>query len=123
MNHLSPLESNPKLMLRGIRFLLSPGLHAAIESSAIRLIRHEPEIVRLRIDVRREPRRGLSRFSARGRIEIAGPDLRASVTGRDPLEAIKQLVAKLDRMLRKRTTAMLRRRAMDNIRNVPVPSN
>lgn len=117
MNHPSPLESHSKLILRGIRFLVTPELQASVETSAGRLMRHEPSIDRLRINLRRDQRGRAVRFTAKGRIEIAGPDLSASVVGRDPLQAIKLLVAKLDRMLRKRTTAILQRRTSGDIRH------
>ena len=48
--------------------------------------------------------------------EIAGPDLRAAVSTSDAYNAMSMLIDKLDRMLRKRTTAMLSRRVNDDIR-------
>jgi ribosomal subunit interface protein len=115
MTHI-PASNDSKLILRGIHLWLTDAMKIAIESKAERLFRHEPDIVRLRIDVERDLR-GRSRvFTAKGRIEIAGPDLTASVTTENAYLSIKLLIDKLDRMLRKRGTNALRTRSSDDIR-------
>ena len=91
-------------------------MKAALETKAERLFRHEPRIVRLRIDVHRELRGRSPVFVAKGQVEIAGPDLSASVNTEGAYASINLLIDKLDRMLRRRTTAVLRRRAADDIR-------
>jgi putative sigma-54 modulation protein len=55
-------------------------------------------------------------FAARGHIEISGPDLRASVTTEDAHKSVNLLIDKLDRMIRRRTTAINRRRRGEDIR-------
>ena len=55
-------------------------MKTALETKAARLFRHEPRILRLRIDVDRDLRGGTRVFIAKGRVEIAGPDMTASVT-------------------------------------------
>lgn len=106
-----------KLILRGIHLWLTEPMKHAVEAKAARLFRHESHIVRLRVDVERDLR-GRSRvFTAKGRIEIAGPDLSASVTTADAYTSINLLIDKLDRMLRKRTTGVLRRRTAGDIRS------
>jgi putative sigma-54 modulation protein len=118
---LSPHRSN--LLLRGIHVWLTDAMKAALESKAERLFRHEPRILRLRIDVERDLRGPMRVFTAKGRIEIAGPDLTASVTTSDAYTSINLLIDKLDRMLRKRMTTVLRRRASGDIReHAPRPA-
>lgn len=104
------------LILRGIHLWLTEAMKVAVESKAERLFRHEPRILRVRIDVERDLRGHTRVFTAKGRIEIAGPDLTASVTTDDAYSSINLLIDKLDRMLRKRMTNVIRRRTTDDIR-------
>ncbi|GAB1489954.1 hypothetical protein MASR2M8_24110 [Opitutaceae bacterium] len=105
-----------KLILRGIHLDLNPDTKAAIETKAARLFRHEPRILRLRIDVDRAPGGGTWLYTAKGHIEISGPDIQASVATEDAHKSVNLLIDKLDRMLRKRATALSRRRHGDDIR-------
>ena len=105
-----------KLILRGIHLGLTDAMRTGLETKAERLFRHEPDILRMRIDVEPEWRGRTRAFTAKGRIEIAGPDMTASVTTEDAYSSINLLIDKLDRMLRKRTTHVLRRRTADDIR-------
>jgi ribosomal subunit interface protein len=109
-------DHRSKLILRGIHLWLTDAMKLAVETKAERLFRHEPRIVRLRIDVERDLRGRTRVFTAKGRIEIAGPDLTAAVTTEDAYTSINLLIDKLDRLLRKRVTNTLRRRSTDDIR-------
>jgi putative sigma-54 modulation protein len=109
-------NADSKLLIRGIRLGLDDTARAFIETKTERLFRHEPRILRLRIDVERDARSRTSRFTAKGRIEVAGPDLTASVTHTVALASITILIDKLDRMLRKRTNNLMRRRTTGDIR-------
>lgn len=109
-------DAEAKLLLRGVHLGLDAAAKAFIETKAERLFRHEPGILRLRIDVERDARNRSARFTARGRVELAGPDLTASVTTGAAPAAITRLIDKLDRMLRKRTNALMRRRTTGDIR-------
>lgn len=109
-------EPSPKLILRGIHVGLTEAMKNALETKAERLFRHEPNILRVRIDVERDLHGRTRVFVAKGRIELAGPDLTAAVTTEDAYTSINLLIDKLDRMLRKRTTAVRRRRTMGDIR-------
>jgi putative sigma-54 modulation protein len=112
--HHSPVE--PKFLLRGLHLRLNAATTASIETKAARLFRHEPRIIRVRIDVKREVCSGSPRFAAMGRIELPGPDLTASVVHAVAPAAISLLIDKLDRMLRKRTSSVMRRRTTGDIR-------
>jgi putative sigma-54 modulation protein len=70
----------------------------------------------VRIDVEPDVRSRTPRFTAKGRVEVAGPDLTASVTTDAAPAAITLLIEKLDRMLRRRTSNLLRRRSTGDIR-------
>jgi len=110
MNHNNSLVVGSKLLLRGIHVTLTEAMKASIEEKAERLLRHEPRILRVRIDVESENRGGTTLFLAKGHIEIGGPDLLASVATEDAYKSIDLLIDKLDRMLRKRATARRARR-------------
>jgi putative sigma-54 modulation protein len=116
MTTIIPHPTDSKLLLRGIHLGLNDAAKTFIETKAERLLRHEPEILRLRIDVERDVRGRNPVFTAKGRIEIAGPDLVASVTTPVALASVSLLIDKLDRMLRKRASNLMRSRAAGDIR-------
>lgn len=105
-----------KLLLRGINLKLTAAMRTVFAAKAERLFRHEPRIVRLRLDLADESRGGIPRFTAKGHVEIGGPDLRAAVTTDDAYKSVDLLIDRLDRALRKRMTALTTRRHVDDIR-------
>lgn len=111
--------ANPKLIVRGIHLDLGESMSESAKTKVERLFRHEPRIIRLRIDVELDHRGGIRCFTAKGHVEIRGADLQACVTSEDAYRSINLLVDKLDRMLRRRTTAMRSRRFEDDIRAHP----
>jgi len=115
MNTDLPSTTN-KIILRGVNLWLTDAMKAAITRKAERLFRHEPRIVRVRIGIDCEHRRTGREFCALGHVEVYGNDLLASVIDTDAYRAIDILVRRLDRMLRRRATAMRRLRTADDIR-------
>lgn len=99
-----------KLLFRGIHLSLTDALRSALYEKADRLLRHEPRIDRLRIDIEHDATRGREVFVAKGHIEIGGPDLIASVAADDAYKATDLLIDKLDRLLRRRTSLHKARR-------------
>ena len=114
-------DAETRLLIRGIRLGLNDTVKAFIEAKAERLFRHEPRILRVRIDVEPDVRSRTPRFTAKGRVELAGPDLTASVATDSAPASITLLIDKLDRMLRKRTNNLLRRRTTGDIRAHAAP--
>lgn len=114
-------ETETRLLIRGIQLGLNDTVKTFIEAKAERLFRHEPRILRVRIEVESDVHRRTPRFTAKGRVELAGPDLTASVTTDAVPASIALLIDKLDRMLRKRTNNLLRRRTTDDIRAHAAP--
>jgi putative sigma-54 modulation protein len=107
---------DPKLIIRGIHLSLTAGMRTALEKKAERLFRHEPDILRVRIDVERDALGRVPMFIAKGRVELPGPDLTAAVTSDRTSTSVNLLIDKLDRMLRKRASNRMRRRGSDDIR-------
>jgi putative sigma-54 modulation protein len=103
--HVSPVTLNPeRVLVRGIHLELTEALRAAATEKAGRLLRHNDHIVRVRVDLEHDHTKGDRRaFLAKGHIEIAGPDLIATVASEDAYKSIDLLVDKLDRMLRERS--------------------
>jgi putative sigma-54 modulation protein len=108
---------DPAEMIRvcGIHMDITPALRTAVLEKGARLLRHQMRVVRIRIDLERDHTKGdHAGFVAKGRVEISGPDLIASVTSEDAYKSLGLLIDKLDRMLRERT-----RRRADRRNNRP----
>lgn len=99
-----------RLLVRGVHLTLTDAMRAALAGKTERLLRHEPRIDRIRIDIDHDATRGREVFVAKGHIEIGGPDLLASVAAEDAYKAADLLMDKLDRLLRKRATLFKARR-------------
>jgi len=106
-----PEDLSAKLILRGIHLNLTDAMKAAMHEKASRLLRHEPRIDRIRIDVELDKTRSaLSHFVAKGHIEIGGPDIVASVDSDDAYKSVDLLMDKLDGLLRKRHSELKEKR-------------
>ena len=93
-----------ELIVSGIHLDLTPSLKTFVQEKADRLFRHEERIVRVRVEIEFDPEQKPSdRFTAKGHIEIHGPDMNASVVTNEAHKAVSLLVDKLDRMLRRRS--------------------
>jgi putative sigma-54 modulation protein len=112
------LDTGTKFILRGINLPLTDAMKSAFEKKAERLFRHETRIDRLRIDIEEKTNRGVRAFTAKGHIEISGPDLLVSATSDDAYKSVDLLVDRLDRQLRKRTTALTARRYAGDVREL-----
>ena len=98
-----PPDLAAKLIVRGIHLELTDALRAAIAEKTARLLRHNDHLIRLRVDLELDKTHGVgTQFIAKGHIEIAGPDLLASVSSDDAYKSLDLLVDKLDGLLRRR---------------------
>lgn len=98
-------QNNPhEVIVSGIHLELTPSLKTFVQEKAERLFRHEERILRIRIELECDPKQAVShRFTAKGHIEIFGPDMNASVTTDECHKAVAMLIDKLDRMIGRRT--------------------
>ena len=99
---ITPERLSEKLIASGIHLDLTDALKKAISDKVGRLLRHEPRIDRVRNHLDHDKTKGTTRFVAKGRIEIGGPDLIASAESDDAYKSIDLLVDKLDAALRRR---------------------
>ncbi len=92
-----------ELIVSGIHLDLTPSLKTYVQEKTERLFRHEERIVRLRVEIEFDAEQDPAhRFTAKGHIEINGPDMNASVATDEAHKAVSLLTDKLDRMLRRR---------------------
>lgn len=111
MPHITPEVIGAKLILRGIHLDLTDAMKAIIQEKAGRLLRHEPRIDRIRIDVELDKTKTTqAHFIAKAHIEISGPDIVASVDSEDAYKSIDLLVDKVDGLLRKRHSELKEKR-------------
>ena len=96
-------QNNSELIVSGIHLELTPSLKTYVREKAERLFRHAERIVRIRVELEcdRSPASGVQ-FTAKGHIQIQGPDMNASVQSDECHKAVSMLVDKLDRMLQRR---------------------
>ncbi|MBA4135931.1 MAG: ribosomal subunit interface protein [Opitutus sp.] len=94
---------NDKIHVQGIHLTLTAALKQAMHEKAERLLRHNSQIMRVRMDLEhhdtKEPEQ---RFTAKAQVEIDGPDLIASATSEDAYKSVDLLVDKLDKLLREK---------------------
>ena len=108
---IPPETLDSKLILSGIHLDLTDAIKAHVREKVAKLLRHEPRIDRVRIDLEYHATRSHhGQFTAKGQIEIQGPDINASATGDEAYAALDKLVSELDRGLRKRATERLNKR-------------
>lgn len=96
-------QNNHEVIVSGIHLELTPSLKTFVREKTQRLFRHEERIIRVRIELAcdRSPAAGML-FTAKGHVEIHGPDLNAAVEADECHKAVTMLVDKLDRMLQRR---------------------
>lgn len=107
INHAPSLHRfSDRLSAAGIHCKLTDALRHHIVMKAGRLLRHQPRIDHINVDLIYDQTHGpRTAFVAKGRIELKGNDLVASAAGADAYAAVNLLVTRLDRALRKRATA------------------
>jgi len=92
-----------KLIVQGVHIELTPAMQGVIREKFAVLLEHNTWIVRINVRLNRDQTRGKqSHYTATGQIEIAGPDIVASVKGDDAYNVLDGLVEKLDEQLRER---------------------
>ncbi len=111
IQEIPPEVIDEKLIISGIHLDLTEGIKAHVREKVTKLLRHESQIVRVRIDIEyHETKSRHGQFTAKGRVEIQGPDLVAGESGDDAYAAIDKTVKELDRLIRKRSTDRLSKR-------------
>jgi putative sigma-54 modulation protein len=104
-------NNTQEVIVSGIHLELTPSLKNFVQDKAERLYRHAESIGRIRIELECDPKQAVShRFTAKGHMQIYGPDMNCSVSADECHKAIAMLVDKLDRMLERRSRMMKSKR-------------
>lgn len=91
------------VIVSGIHLELTEGLKAHVREKMQRLLRHDGQIVRIKVELECDRQHDHEhKFIVKGHIIIHGPDINATVEADDCYKAIDLLVDKLDQGLRKR---------------------
>jgi len=100
-----------EVIVSGIHMELSPSLKTFVQEKTERLFRHQERIIRIRVELECDPKQAVAnRFTAKGHIQINGPDMNASVSADECHKATAMLIDKLDRMLERRSRMFKTRR-------------
>lgn len=98
-----PAALSSRVIVSGIHLPLTPALRQAAIEKAVRLIRRDRRVTRIRIDLEIDHSRTPGeQFIAKGRAEVSGPDLIARVASENAYKSLDQLAGKLDELLRRR---------------------
>ncbi|MEY4940277.1 MAG: hypothetical protein RIQ93_2012 [Verrucomicrobiota bacterium] len=93
-----------KLILQAVHFDFTAAMQNVLREKISVLLRHNDRIVRLNVRLNRDEKHGKkSHYTATGQIEIAGPDIVATVKGEDAYNVIDGLVERLDEQLNARS--------------------
>ncbi len=108
---IAPEVLDQKLIISGIHLDLTDGMKQHVREKVSKLLRHEPHIVRVRATIEyHQTKSNHGQFTAKGQIEIQGPDVVSGESADDAYAAIDKLVSELDRGLRKRSTNRMSKR-------------
>lgn len=112
---ITPEILDEKLIISGIHLDLTDGMKDHVREKVSKLLRHEPHIVRVRVTIEyNQTKSNHGQFTAKGQIEIQGPDVVSGESADDAYAAIDKLVSELDRGLRKRSTNRISKRTKPN---------
>ena len=95
--------SNAPVVVTGVHMDLTDALKDTVRAKVERLLRHNPRIVRVHVELVYNHTRDHSReFAAQIRLEVPGPDIVVREETEDLYKSIDILVDKVDRQLRRR---------------------
>lgn len=101
-NALTPETLAAPVTVRAINFELEDSVRLAATDRAMHLLRHNPRIESVCIELENDPTRGdQEQFIAKGKVDFGGPALLASVTGTEAAATLDYLIDQLDHQLRK----------------------
>jgi len=92
-----------QILVSGVHMELTDALKETVCAKVERLLRHNPRIVRVHVELIHTRSRDRSReFGAQIRLEVPGPDIVVREESEDLYKSIDVLVDKVDRQLRRR---------------------
>lgn len=95
--------SDNEIIISGQNLELTEALKASVTNKMQKLFVHDERIIRLRVELAYQPNKHHhNEFTAKGRLEIQGPDMVVSVASDDMYKSIDELLVKLARKIRRR---------------------
>lgn len=96
--------NNQEIIISGVHMDLTPALKEMVQNKVSKLFQHEERIIRIRVELGAGTHKGnhQKEFSAKGHIEIHGPDMVVIEKSEDLYKSIDGMVIKLARKLRRR---------------------
>ena len=95
--------SRNKIIISGVHMELTEALKTIVNSKIEKLFKHEASIICVRVELICDVKKGTKeQFTAKGHIEINGPNLIVSETTEDLYKSLDRMINKLDRKLRRR---------------------
>ena len=95
--------SNAPIVVSGVHLDLTDALKETVSAKVEKLLRHNPRIIRVHVELVHTRSRDHSReFAAQIRLEVPGPDIVVREESDDLYKSIDILVDKVDRQLRRR---------------------
>jgi putative sigma-54 modulation protein len=95
--------SNAPVVVTGVHMDLTDALKDTVCAKVERLMRHNPRIIRVHVELVYNRNRDHSReFAAQIRLEVPGPDIVVREESEDLYKSIDILIDKVDRQLRRR---------------------
>lgn len=89
--------------MQGVHVTLTEAMQNVIREKVGRLLNRNERIIRINVRIHQDQTMGADHhYTVTGQIEIGGPDLVASVDGKDAYDLIDALVEKLDHLLERR---------------------
>lgn len=97
--------NNQEVIISGVHLELTPALKQMVQDKITKLFQHEERIMRIRVELSADIHKGnhQQEFTAKGHIEINGPDMIVAEKTDDLYKSIDGMVIKLDRKLRRRS--------------------
>ncbi len=109
------------IIISGQNMELTQALKESVVAKMSKLFVHDDRIQRLRIELSYAPNKHHhNEFTAKGRIEIRGPDMIVSVSSDDMYKSIDELIVKLARKVRRRHR--LERIKRNSLHHVDIPA-
>lgn len=94
---------NPNIIITGVHMTLTDALKQLVTDKSEKLFRHQERILRFRIELIKEAKKNAKElFTAKGHIQIHGPEMVVSETTDDIYKSIDLTINRLDRMLEER---------------------
>lgn len=107
------------IIISGTHLDLTEALKQVVLEKITKLFEHEPQVIRIRVELSVIQANHTKAFVAKGLLEIRGRDLVANVTSDDLYKSIDLLQQKLDRMLRRRSRLRILKRKHTHQVDIP----